>query len=187
MQTFLPFPHFTMSAQVLDKKRLGKQRVETLQILKVLWRGKYYCNDCQKTITHFNPYKTGFHCYDCEAPLKMTGWYNHPAVQLWIGHPWSLYNYLTEICKEWSIRGYKDTCYNKASILVSKNFSDVSANMLPHWFGNEKFHSAHRAALLFKNYEYYKQFAWKEEPKLEYFWPKSNVLDNHPICIDEKG
>ena len=33
MMTFLPFPDFTRSAQCLDSKRLGKQRVECLQIL----------------------------------------------------------------------------------------------------------------------------------------------------------
>lgn len=33
MQTFLPYPDFTASAKALDYKRLGKQRVETWQIL----------------------------------------------------------------------------------------------------------------------------------------------------------
>ena len=37
MQTFLPYPDFHESAKVLDMKRLGKQRVETLQILKGSW------------------------------------------------------------------------------------------------------------------------------------------------------
>lgn len=36
MQTFLPFEDFTQTAQVLDYRRLGKQRVECLQILKAL-------------------------------------------------------------------------------------------------------------------------------------------------------
>lgn len=36
MQTFLPFADFEMSAKVLDYKRLGKQRVETMQILQTL-------------------------------------------------------------------------------------------------------------------------------------------------------
>lgn len=34
MQTFLPYPSFGRSAQALDRARLGKQRVEGLQILK---------------------------------------------------------------------------------------------------------------------------------------------------------
>tara|TARA_R100000234_G_C4886232_1_gene129489 strand:- start:53 stop:496 length:444 start_codon:yes stop_codon:yes gene_type:complete len=34
MQTFLPYPDFNRSARVLDDKRLGKQRVEAMQIYK---------------------------------------------------------------------------------------------------------------------------------------------------------
>lgn len=36
MQTFLPYSNFELCAQVLDYKRLGKQRVEALQIYKCL-------------------------------------------------------------------------------------------------------------------------------------------------------
>lgn len=36
MQTFLPFPDFEASARCLDNKRLGKQRIEVLTILRVL-------------------------------------------------------------------------------------------------------------------------------------------------------
>lgn len=36
MQTFVPYPDYYMSALVLDRQRLGKQRVETLQILNAL-------------------------------------------------------------------------------------------------------------------------------------------------------
>ena len=34
MQTFLPYPDFKQSAACLDYRRLGKQRVEGVQILK---------------------------------------------------------------------------------------------------------------------------------------------------------
>jgi hypothetical protein len=36
MQTFLPYPDFRASCLVLDDRRLGKQRVETFQILRAL-------------------------------------------------------------------------------------------------------------------------------------------------------
>ena len=36
MQTFLPYSSFVASSRALDNLRLGKQRVETLQILKAL-------------------------------------------------------------------------------------------------------------------------------------------------------
>jgi len=36
MQTFLPYANYSQTAKVLDRQRLGKQRVETLQIMKAL-------------------------------------------------------------------------------------------------------------------------------------------------------
>jgi hypothetical protein len=36
MQTLLPFPNYHKSAQCLDRQRLGKQRVEALQVAKAL-------------------------------------------------------------------------------------------------------------------------------------------------------
>src|SRR4051812_49729457 len=41
MQTFLPYPDFAESAAALDSKRLGKQRVEALQVLRALTRPAY--------------------------------------------------------------------------------------------------------------------------------------------------
>lgn len=41
MQTFLPYSDFPMSARALDNRRLGKQRVETLQILNALTNPSY--------------------------------------------------------------------------------------------------------------------------------------------------
>jgi hypothetical protein len=41
MQTFLPLPDFATSAKCLDNRRLGKQRVETLQILNALTNPAY--------------------------------------------------------------------------------------------------------------------------------------------------
>ena len=44
MQTFLPYQSFVQSAKCLDYKRLGKQRIEAIQILKNLWglRDRWY-------------------------------------------------------------------------------------------------------------------------------------------------
>ena len=36
MQTFLPYADFARSAEVLDTRRLGKQRVEVIQIVRAL-------------------------------------------------------------------------------------------------------------------------------------------------------
>ena len=41
MQTFLPYDDFERSARALDRKRLGKQRVETIQVVRALTRPGY--------------------------------------------------------------------------------------------------------------------------------------------------
>jgi len=41
MQTFLPYESFEHSASVLDRQRLGKQRVECLQIVKAITQPDY--------------------------------------------------------------------------------------------------------------------------------------------------
>jgi|TARA_R110001583_G_scaffold86509_2_gene225944 hypothetical protein len=85
MQTFLPYEDFTLSAQVLDRQRLGKQRVEALQIYNVLVgnltkKGKPY-----------------------------TGWLNHPAVLMWDGYVEALLLYKNKMIEEWLARGYRNT------------------------------------------------------------------------------
>ncbi len=39
MQTFLPYPDFKKSLQILDYRRLGKQRVEAYQIIRTIRYG----------------------------------------------------------------------------------------------------------------------------------------------------
>jgi len=41
MNTFLPYPDFVKSAQCLDYRRLGKQRVEAWQIYLALTKENY--------------------------------------------------------------------------------------------------------------------------------------------------
>jgi len=41
MQTFLPYPDFKKTAECLDWRRLGKQRIEAMQILRALEDGNY--------------------------------------------------------------------------------------------------------------------------------------------------
>jgi hypothetical protein len=44
MNTFLPFDDFQKCAEVLDYRRLGKQRVEAMQILNAIETGKGWIN-----------------------------------------------------------------------------------------------------------------------------------------------
>lgn len=160
MQTFLPYENFRKSAECLDTKRLGKQRVEALQILKAI-RNKNY------------------------------GWQKHPAVSMWRGHSITLAVYGMVVCRSWTMRGYKDTCFNKildelcgdsieyrdAVIELCGNFYDHQNDMRyqkPLWLGNFHVHSQYRALLLGKDAKHYSQFGWEEEPisGKEFMWPK---------------
>lgn len=76
MITFLPYSSFYESTKVLDDKRLGKQRVEAFQILKVLTE---------------NP---------------QSRWRNHPAVKMWVGYEDALRYYLYCCISEWGRRGF---------------------------------------------------------------------------------
>jgi hypothetical protein len=85
MQIFLPYPDFVKSLQSLDNKRLGKQRVETYQIISAI-SGR--------------PKKDG-------KPYK--GWVSHPCTIMWKDHLEALklyYNWSLDIWKE---RGFKNT------------------------------------------------------------------------------
>lgn len=153
MQTFLPYADFRRSAAVLDIKRLGKQRVEVLQILN---------------------------CLDPLSPLK--GWNNHPAVKMWRGYETALILYGLVVCDAWIKKGYKDTCYEKILLKLGTDISrsDLERSFvsrrrifLPSWFGSEPFHSSHRSNLLRKDPVWYGQFGWTEPDDLPYLWPVS--------------
>ncbi len=139
MQTFAPYSDLEKTAKCLDYRRLGKQRVECYQILKVL-------------------------------AGESDGWKNHPAVKQWVGYQSFLALYGVKICEEWIKRGYNDTLLNKIA-----NYQLIEV-IPPKFWGDEKFHSSHRQTLLFKNFDWYKQFGWTEEPKYEYYWPSKENL-----------
>jgi len=80
MQTFLPYADFKKSVQVLDYRRLGKQRVETFQVLNIL---------LDRTDTK--------------------GWRNHPVTLMWSGYESALKLYQNHTIQEWINRGYKNS------------------------------------------------------------------------------
>ena len=80
MQTFLPYKSFGKSFESLDYRRLGKQRVEAMQILNVL---------LDRTETK--------------------GWRNHPIVRMWVGYEPALQLYHNLCITEWINQGYNNT------------------------------------------------------------------------------
>ena len=79
MQTFLPYPDFRTSLACLDSKRLGKQRVEAMQLINALERG------------------------------GGGAWFNHPACQMWKGCITGLKLYHDIAIRVWCERGFKNT------------------------------------------------------------------------------
>jgi len=143
MQTFLPFPSYERSVKLLDDKRLGKQRVEAYQILKAVLMPH---SKCAKT------------------------WGNHPAVKMWNGYGFGLYNYLEHACLEWKKRGFRDNTLSKANKLIQRKI-DKSGGLFPPWVGKRKFHLSHQSNLLRKSPKHYGKYFKNVPNNLPYFWP----------------
>jgi hypothetical protein len=138
MQTFLPYASFERSVQVLDSKRLGKQRVETMQIMRALTGNG------------------GLH----------GGWQAHPVARMWRGHLAWLMEYQRVTCHEWSeVRGHKDTCYAKALAALETDGEEAeqwhsmeageAAPPVPWFVTDARFRFTHRANLVRKAPELY--------------------------------
>ena len=72
------------------------------------------------------------------------------------------------VCGEWRARGYADGCLEKIMEIAERI---KGHNLRPSWLGDERLHASHRAALLAKSPEWYGQWGWTEEAKIEYWWP----------------
>lgn len=150
MQTFLPYPNAASTAEVLDRQRLGKQRVEVLQIANVL------IGDL------------------IGQPAK--GWHNHPAVRMWRGYEVALLDYGIAMCDAWVGRGYNDTLKQRFLDMQESLILDRLAeeDVLPPWWGDAALHASHRSNLLRKMPEHYSKFRWTEPDNLPYVWPKED-------------
>jgi len=83
MQTFLPYPDFKKSLQVLDYRRLGKQRIEAYTLIHVI----------EGTTKDGN---------------KPKGWVNHPITIMWRPFVEALKQYYNLNIQEWIARGYSN-------------------------------------------------------------------------------
>tara|TARA_Y100001938_G_scaffold91193_1_gene125099 strand:- start:147 stop:629 length:483 start_codon:yes stop_codon:yes gene_type:complete len=140
MQTFLPCSSFYESARILDYRRLGKQRVEAMQIINAI---------------------TGVPRKDGKV---YKGWVNHPCSVMWRNHVEALKHYCNVMIEEWIRRGYNNTMS-----IYKVNYHELEDN-LPLWMGTESFHASHRSNLLRKDTAYYSQFNWKDNPDDPYMW-----------------
>lgn len=91
---------------------------------------------------------------------ERTGYRFHKITRMWWNYLDALTYYRNCILLEWLGRRLN----NQPKLVFDK------PQIMPHWIDNEKIFSSHRAALLYKNYDHYKQFGWKEKPELRYVY-----------------
>lgn len=152
MQTFLPYPDFRASATVLDQRRLGKQRVEALQVLRALVRPGYGWRH--------HPAAAMWAGYE-EALVR----YGLDVCAVWraMGHDdtvaASLAADLTEATGSTHVRVQPDL---------------AAESDLPPWLGDGDFHRSHQSALVRKDADHYGRLFPDVPPGLPYIWPASD-------------
>jgi hypothetical protein len=148
VQTFLPYPDFARSASVLDDRRLGKQRVEVLQIIRAL------------TIPG----------YGWRAHPAALMWKGHEEALVAYGATicaeWRRRGF-ADTC-EAKILADAGT----AGIRSARSQEELAAGgLLPPWLGDEDLHRSHRSALLRKDPDRYRPLFGDEPADLSYVWP----------------
>jgi hypothetical protein len=158
MQTFLPVADFAESARLLDSPRLGKQRVETLQVLRALELDDY------GWVTH--PVVRMWR--GRTAALVV---YGRAMVAEWRsrGFADSTDRLIAEFAPEAADASQADM---------------AAAGLLPTWVGDEELHRSHRSNLLAKDPDFYRPaFAdrFPGEPEdLPYLWPEPDDVPPPP-------
>ena len=148
MQTFLPCPDFHDSAAVLDPRRLGKQRVEAIQVLRALtvpgygWRH----HPAAKMWTGYEEALTSYGLTVC-AVWCATGRQDTCATTL-----------RTDLGLA-AVRGQADL---------------AAAGELPPWLGDPEFHRSHQSALVRKDPAHYRPHFPGVPEDLPYVWPSSD-------------
>jgi hypothetical protein len=148
VQTFLPLPSYDRSASVLDDKRLGKQRVENLQILNAILDPAYGWQH-HPAVNMWREYPHALGLYHCciVYEWKRRGFADTTLEKFWrLIEPDLPFPHYPEI-----------------------HFTSYA---LPHWFNDERVNKTHRSNLLRKDPKFYGQFGWTEPSNLCYFWPK---------------
>jgi hypothetical protein len=148
VQTFLPYPDFARSAAVLDDRRLGKQRVEALQVLRALVRPVYGWKN-HPAVRMWVGYAEGLTAYGlvvCEEWLRRGG--------------------------ADTVAGTLVADATDAGVRTGRGQVELSAaGALPPWLGDPAFHLSHRSALLRKEPEHYRPLFGDVDPELPYVWP----------------
>ena len=151
MQTFLPYADFEASARALDDRRLGKQRVEALQVLRGLtvpgygWRHHPAVQMWRGHVEALARY--GLTCCD-----------------VWVGKGHA------DTCA-----ATLGSDLAAAGVPAARTQAELAeAGALPWWLGDEAFHRAHRSALVRKDPDHYRKQFPDVPDDLPYVWPAAD-------------
>jgi hypothetical protein len=146
MQTFLPYPSFERTARVLDVRRLGKQRVEALQVLRAQHAPNYGWRH--------HPAVKMWRGHD-EALVS----YGVTICREWIrrGHRDTVLEQLVGLAPDGEVLPQAELRRRR---------------LLPPWLGNRAFHRAHQSSLVRKDPELYRVAFPNVPDDLPYVWPE---------------
>jgi hypothetical protein len=149
VQTFLPYADFRRSAEVLDTKRLGKQRVECLQVLRGLTVPTYGWRH--------HPAVRMWRGHE-----EALGRYTFTVCETWTerGHADTVAATMTAELAALGLREVRDQP------------ALAAAGALPPWLGEEDLHRSHRSALLRKDPARYGPLFTDVPDDLPYVWPE---------------
>lgn len=148
MQTFLPYADFEASARALDVKRLGKQRVETIQVVRALtWPGYGWANHPAVLMWK------GFE--------EALGRYGFVCCDVWTGLGFG------DTCA--ATIGADLAAVGITEVRTQAELAEAGA--LPPWLGDPELHRSHQSALVRKDPEHYGPLFPGVPDDVEYVWP----------------
>lgn len=125
-------------------------------------------SEFDRSMQVLDPKRLGNQVYREGMTLLRGGWSNHPASKMWRGYEPALAYYLWCGVAELQRRGKDYTDRPWYHELLTYDMTSKG----PPWIGDDRVHSTHRANLLRKNYGWYSQFGWTEQPSEGYYWPE---------------
>jgi len=148
VQTFMPYSDFEKTARVLDLKRLGKQRVEVIQVIRALTVPGYGWAS--------HPAALMWRGY-----LEALGRYGFTMCEIWIESGFG------DSCAA-TIR----SDLAAADVTEFRSFARLSAEGgLPDWLFDPELQRSHQSALVRKNPEHYRKYFPDVPADLGYVWP----------------
>lgn len=149
MQTFLPDPDFAVTAGILDGRRLGKQRVEAMQILRALTRERYGWKS-HPAVLMWGGFEEALAAYALAMCAE------------WCGRG----------CADTVAVSVVADLQEATGIEEPRSQAELAAaGALPPWLGDEAFHASHRSALVRKGPEHYRPLFPDVADDLPYVWP----------------